>query len=45
MKAVGFTFNDFDFVINPFQFAGMDRVFIMIQHAIAMAFKHFYKAV
>jgi hypothetical protein len=24
MKAVGFTFNDFDFVINPLQFTGMD---------------------
>ena len=45
MKAVGFTFNDFDFVINPFQFTGMDRVFTMVQNAIAMAFKHFYKAV
>ena len=45
MKAVGFTFNDFYFVINPFQFTGMDRVFTMVQNAIAMAFKHFCKAV
>ena len=45
MKAVGFTFNDFDFVINPFQFTGMDWIFTMVQYAIAMAFKHFYKAV
>jgi hypothetical protein len=26
MKAIGFTFNDFDFVINPFQFAVMDAI-------------------
>jgi len=45
MKAVGFTFNDFDFVINPLQFTGMDGIFTMVQDAIAMAFKHFYEAV
>jgi len=44
MEAVGFTFNDFDFIINPFQFAGMDGIFTMVQDAIAMAFKHFCKA-
>ena len=45
MKAVGFTFNDFDFIINPFQFTGMDGILTMVQNAIAMAFKHFYEAV
>jgi len=45
MKAVGFTFNDLDFVINPFQFTGMDGIFTMVQDAIAMAFKHFREAV
>jgi hypothetical protein len=45
MKAVGFTFNDFDFVINPLQFTGMDWIFTMVQDAIAMAFKHFNEAV
>jgi len=45
MKAVSFTFNDFDFVINPLQFTGMDWIFTMVQDAIAMAFKHFYEAV
>jgi hypothetical protein len=34
MKAVGFTFNDFDFVINPLQFTGMDGIFTMVQDAI-----------
>jgi len=45
MKSVCFTFNDFDFVINPFQFTGMYWIFTMIQDAIAMTFKHFYEAV
>jgi len=45
MKAVGFTFNDFYFVINPLQFTSMDWIFTMVQDAIAMAFKHFYEAV
>jgi len=45
MKAVGFTFNDFDFVINPLQFTGMDGILTMVQDAIAMAFKHFCEAV
>jgi len=44
MKAVGSTFNDFDFIINPFQFAGMDGILTMVQDAITMAFKHFRKA-
>jgi hypothetical protein len=45
MRAVDFTFNDFDFVINPLQFTGMDWIFTMVQDAIAMVFKHFYEAV
>jgi hypothetical protein len=45
MITIGFTFNDFDFVINPFQFTGMDGIFAMIQDAIAIAFEHFYEAV
>ena len=45
MKAVGFTFNDFNFVINPFQFTGMDGIVTMVQDAITMAFKHFDKAI
>ena len=45
MKAIGFTFNDLDFVIHSLQFTGMDGIFTMVQDAIAMAFKHFYEAV
>jgi len=45
MKTIGSTFNDLDFVIHPFQFASMDRIFTMVQNAIAMAFEHFCEAV
>ena len=45
MKVVGFTFNDFDFAINPLQFTGMDWIFTMVQDAIAMTFKHLYEAI
>jgi len=45
MKTIGFTFNDLDFVINPFQLTSMEGILTMVQNAIAMAFKHFYKAV
>ena len=45
MKTIGFTFNDLDFVIHPFQFASMDGIFTMVQDAIAMVFKHFCEAV
>ena len=45
MKPIGFTFNDLDFVIHPFQSASMDGILTMVQDAIAMAFKHRCKAV
>lgn len=45
MKTIGFTFNDLDFVINPFQLTSMEGILTMVQNAIAMAFKHFYEAV
>ena len=45
MKTIGFTFNDFYFVIHPFQFASMDWILTMVKDAITMAFKHFYEAV
>lgn len=45
VKAISFTFNDFNFVINPFQFTGMDGILTMVKDAITMAFKHFYKTV
>jgi len=45
MKAISFTFDDFDFIINPFQLTGMDGIFTMAKNTITMAFKHFHKAV
>lgn len=45
METIGFTFNDFDFVIDPFQFAGMDGIITMIQDTIAIAFKHLSETV
>ena len=45
VKTISFTFNDLNLVINPFQFSSMNGIVTMIKDAIAMAFKHFYKAV
>lgn len=45
MKAVGFTFDDFNFIVNPFQLTSMDGIFTMINDAITVAFKHFYKTI
>jgi len=45
MKTIGFTFNDLDFVIHPFQFAGVDGVITMVQNTIAVSLKHFGKRV
>jgi len=30
MKNMGFTFNDLDFVVHPFQFASIDGIFTMV---------------
>ena len=45
MKAICFPFNDFDFIINPFQLTIMDGMFTVIKDAITMVFKHFYEAI
>lgn len=45
MKSIGFAFNDFNSVINPFQFTGMDGKVTMIKDAITVAFKHFHKTI
>jgi len=45
MKAVGFTFDDFNFVINPFQFACVDGVITVIENAILVSFQHISKTV
>ena len=40
MEPVSFTLNDFYFVINPFEFSGMNGVITMIQDAVAVTFQH-----
>ena len=45
MKAIGFSFNNFDFIIHPFQFSIMDGIVTMIKDAIAISFKHVSKTV
>ncbi len=44
MKAVCFSFDDFNLVIHPFDFTGVNLVITMIQDAVSMSLKHFYKA-
>ena len=43
MKAKGFTFNDFDFIINSLRPTGMDGISAMIDNTIGMPNKHFRK--
>ena len=38
MKSVGFTFDDFDFVIHPFQLSGVDRIITVIEDAVSISF-------
>jgi len=40
MEAIGFTFNDFDLIVYPFDFSCMDGMITVIDDAIAMALKH-----
>lgn len=43
MKAVRFAFDDLDLVIDPFDFAGVDRVIAVVQNAVAIAAQHLDK--
>jgi len=43
MEAIRFTFDDFDFVVNAFDFPGMDGIIAVIDNTVAMTFKHFCK--
>lgn len=36
MKAVSLALDDFDLVVHPFQFAGMDRVITVVEDAVAV---------
>jgi len=44
MKAVGLSFDDFYFVVYPFNFTGMNLVITMIQDTVSMSFQHSYEA-
>ena len=43
MEPISFSFNDFDFVVNPFDFASMNGVVAMIDDAVTVAIKHLGK--
>jgi hypothetical protein len=43
MEAIRFSFNDFDLVIDAFDFPGMDGIITVINNAVTMALKHFCK--
>ena len=45
MEAIRFTFNDFNFVIHPFEFTGMNGVLTVIQDSITISIKHLGKGV
>ena len=45
MEAIGFALYDFNFVINPFEFAGMDSVLAMIKDTIAVSIQHLGKRI
>ena len=45
MEAIGFALYDFNFVINPFEFAGVDSVMAMIKDAITVSLQHFGKRI
>ena len=44
MKAISFSLDNFDLVINSFDFASVDRVVAVVDDTIAMAFKHIGKS-
>jgi hypothetical protein len=41
---IGFTLDDLDFVIDLFQFAGMDGVITMVNNTVTVTIQHLYKA-
>ena len=41
MEPVSLTFDNFDFVIHPFQFTVMDMVITVAKDTISVSFQHF----
>ena len=44
MIAIGFAFNDLDFVIHPFQLAGVDGVITVVEDTFSVTLDHISKA-
>lgn len=44
MKAISFSLDNFDFVINSFDFPSVNGVVAVVDNAIAMALKHIGKS-
>lgn len=44
MEAVCLPFNDFDFIIHPFEFSGMDGKVAVVQNAVSIPVQHFSEA-
>ena len=43
MKSIGFSFDNFDFIINPFEFTRMNFTVTVIQDSVAVFCKHICK--
>jgi hypothetical protein len=43
-EAIGFAFNDFDFVVNPFDLTGVDGIITVIDNTVTVALKHVGKS-
>ena len=38
MESVSFSFKDFNFVIHPFEFSGVDGVIAVVEYTVSIAF-------
>jgi hypothetical protein len=43
MKSISFSFDNFDLIINPFEFTGMNFIVTVIQDSVAVFCKHICK--
>ncbi len=43
MKPISFSFDNFDLIINPFEFTGMNFIVAVIQDSVAVFCKHICK--
>jgi hypothetical protein len=45
MKSISFSFDNFDLIINPFEFTGMNFIIAVIQDSVAVFCKHICKRI